>query len=89
MCRGCILTMGTKSEDISVGDYLKDILYPYEQMTQEMKSLEKVMDSFENKVNKKHRQTFSKFRRKLIRLRREWSNAHTVLDEIYVTKEEE
>lgn len=86
MCRGCKLMQDMKFDAF---DYLTDILYPYEQMTQEMKTFEKVMATFENKVNKKHRQTFSKFRRKLIRLRREWSNTHLVLDEIYTTKQEE
>jgi hypothetical protein len=79
MCRGCRINIESSP---SVDRYL-EIIDTHTAIISKMKALEKTILIYENDLDEEsQRKIFSKFRRKLIRLRKEYGRAENALNEI-------
>ncbi len=82
MCRGCRIKLKSNSEIDSTTAYL-EWLAEHDAVIRKLKCLNKVILLFENDIADQHQRIIvGKFRRRLIVLRKQMTQAETILNEI-------
>lgn len=78
MCTGCLMRVNGESAS---REYLDDILNPHQIIISKMKDFNKALLQFQTNSDKEYRGVVDKFRKKTIRLQKEFAKSINILHE--------